>query len=105
MGTTSQIELAREFNVTAASMSTMTARLIAADLISRRVDPVHQRSNVLELTEKGQSLVDAVREAWSDVDRLIEELIGPDNARRLAELTYDLRDALGGRTPGGETKD
>ncbi|WP_324751948.1 MarR family winged helix-turn-helix transcriptional regulator [Roseovarius sp. Pro17] len=100
MGAASQIDLARSFHITPASMSTMTARLIAADLISRKTDPEEARSNVLQLTARGQSLLSAIHLAWQDVDRMIEERLGADKAAALATLTRELRNGLGGRMPG-----
>ncbi len=78
----------------------MTARLIAADLISRKTDPEEARSNVLQLTARGQSLLSAIHLAWQDVDRMIEERLGADKAAALATLTRELRNGLGGRMPG-----
>lgn len=100
MGTASQIDLAREFDVSAPSMSTMTARLIAAGLISRSPDPQELRSNVLSLTKSGRSKLNDIRKAWHEVDRIIDRAIGPEKADALATLTVELRDALGGRVPG-----
>lgn len=105
MGTASQVSLAREFNITAASMSTMTARLIAAGLISRETDPDEARSNILRLTERGESLLSEIHAAWNDVDRMIETLIGPEKAATLSTLARELRDALGGHTPGKAATD
>ncbi|ERP96673.1 hypothetical protein Q669_27845 [Labrenzia sp. C1B10] len=100
MGAASQVDLAREFNVSPASMSTMTARLIEGGFISRETNPDEMRSNVLRLTEYGEALLEDIREAWVEVDRIIESAIGPKRADELANLTLALRDALGGRPPG-----
>lgn len=100
MGQASQIALAREFDVTPASMSTMAARLIAAGYVTRLADPTDHRGNLLRLTEHGESTLSAIRAVWCDVDRMIAARIGADNARTLADLARDLRDAMGGRVPG-----
>jgi DNA-binding MarR family transcriptional regulator len=102
MGTASQVELAKEFNVTAASMSTMTSRLVEAGLITSETDQQERRSSVLTLTESGSGVLEAIYAAWRDMDRLIEKAIGRDKAKSLSALTLELRNALGGRTPGGE---
>ena len=57
MGEVSQADLARAFDVTAASMSTMTARLVQAGFIERRAHPDEQRSNLLRLSPKGRALL------------------------------------------------
>lgn len=100
MGTASQISLAREFDVTPASMSTMTTRLITAGFISRETNPAETRSNVLRLTKRGQDILSEIHEAWESIDRLITSRVGSEKAALLAELTRELRDELGGRGPG-----
>jgi DNA-binding MarR family transcriptional regulator len=99
MGKTSQVSLAREFGVSPASMSTMTARLIAAGYISREIDPDEARSNLLDLTDKGRTLLDQIHEAWADIDTLILDLLGTESTQDLQKVTRALRDALGGRAP------
>ena len=100
MGEASQIDLARQFGVTPASMSTMTARLISAGLVSKEPSPLEARSNVLRLTWKGQDLLAEIYRAWRDIDDLLVEKLGFEKSKALADLTHELRDALGGRTPG-----
>ena len=96
----SQIGIAREFNLTPASMSTMTARLIDAGFISRETDPSEARSNLLRLTDSGRSKLSDIHKAWREVDAVIADKIGTENAATLAKLMRDLRDGLGGRVPG-----
>ena len=100
MGAVSQVTLAREFGVTPASISTMTARLIEAGFITRRVDPAEARSNIVDLTPKGRELLSDVHAAWRDIDTLIRDIMGTDDAVHLATLTRKLRDRLGGKAPG-----
>lgn len=96
----SQVALAREFGVNPASMSTMTARLIEAGLVTREVDPEEARAHLLRLTDRGRGLLEEIHAAWRDVDRLIEQKIGPELAAQLADAAKALRDGLGGRAPG-----
>lgn len=96
----SQVSLAREFNITPASMSTMTVRLIEAGFISRESHPDEARSNVLRLTARGRGLLSDILAAWRDMDALIVEQLGVQNTAMLARMTRDLRDGLGGRVPG-----
>jgi DNA-binding MarR family transcriptional regulator len=100
MGPVSQAELARAFNLTAASMSTMSSRLIEADLIVKARVPGAARGNALILSARGQEALSKVYEAWADMDRLMETLLGQPKAHQLAALTRELRDALGGQPPG-----
>ncbi|QBF33289.1 MarR family winged helix-turn-helix transcriptional regulator [Thalassococcus sp. S3] len=100
LGQASQAELAQVCNITAASMSTMTMRLLAAGFIERQQDPKERRSNILRLSDRGRLLLNDIHAAWASVDRLIETSVGADKAKSIAQLTRTLRDALGGRTPG-----
>lgn len=100
MGEASQVRLAREFDLTPASMSTMTGRLLDAGLILRSRHPDEARSNVLQLSDKGRGMLAEIHRAWADIDRIIETTIGPAKAAQLSALTRELRDALGGRAPG-----
>ena len=100
LGAVSQVALAREF----ASMSTMAARLVAADIIARKVDPAEARSNIVELTPRGRELLADVHAAWRDIDTLIADTIGAEDAAQLAALAQSLRDRLGGTVPGTGSK-
>jgi len=92
--------LADEFELSAASMSTMTARLLTAGLIERRVDEHELRSNVLKLSKRGKGLLTQIYEVWRELDQEIYEAIGSENATQLAKITHELRNAFGGFTPG-----
>ncbi|WP_394707540.1 MarR family winged helix-turn-helix transcriptional regulator [Sedimenticola selenatireducens] len=105
MGQASQAQLAREFGLTAASMSTMTSRLLAAGLIERHVDPQEHRSNVLKLTRHGTNLLEQIHREWQAIDRETTEVLGEENAALYAALSLRLRNAFGGSTPGEECLD
>jgi DNA-binding MarR family transcriptional regulator len=81
-------------------MSTMPARLMEAGFITREVDPTEARSNLLRLTDRGRSTLSDIHQVWREVDALIADKLGPEQAAALAVLTRDLRDRLGGRVPG-----
>ncbi|CUH67418.1 DNA-binding transcriptional repressor MarR [Thalassovita gelatinovora] len=102
MGAVSQSDLASQFGVTSASMSTMTDRLLAAGYITRAIDPASRRRHVLELTGKGHALLAGIVDAWSDVDAAIQSVLGSD-AATFFDLARRLRDGFGGTIPG--TKD
>jgi len=104
MGETSQAELAKEFDLTAASMSTMIGRLLAGGLIHRRIDKKELRKNVVRLTKKGSALLDSIYEEWAEIDREILATMGERDAKYLGELTRNLRDRLGGRRPGSASE-
>lgn len=96
----SQRALASQFNVTAASMSEMTKRLISNGFIQVRKDPSDGRASLLSLSPKGKGLLDQVFVAWHAVDQVIIDAIGEPQAEALFQHSLDLRDALGGRAPG-----
>ena len=103
LGETHQKTLAREFDITPASMSSMCDRLSYAGYIERHVDPNEKRAFLIRLTFKGKSKVHDVRAAWGDIDEMIKEAMGQDAASSLAELSGKLRDEFGGYVPGIET--
>lgn len=101
-GPVSQADLASAFGVTAASMSTMTDRLLAARYITRAVDPASRRRNVLELTDKGRTLLARISQAWAAVDDTIHVVLGGESAT-FFDLARRLRDGLGGTIPGTQS--
>lgn len=100
MGTASQRDLAREFNIAPASMSQMTKRLISGGFIQVQSDPNDKRASILSLTEKGDLLLEDVFAVWQQVDRIVMDAIGQDDAEQFFAQSMRLRNALGGRTPG-----
>ena len=80
----------------------MTGRLLAADLIHRRIDETELRKNLLKLTKKGRSLLASIYREWGEIDREIISVMGERDAEALKKLTLKLRNHLGGRTPGGD---
>ena len=99
MEKSSQSELASQFKITAASMSTMTDRLLVAGYIKRTVDPTSRRQNVLELTKTGRKLLNGIDEVWSNMDRKLRKILGQDT-EVFFNKARQLRDALGGKVPG-----
>lgn len=102
MGRVSQVTLAREFDVSQASMSTMTTRLISGGLISREADPDDPRGNLLSLTDRGRALLSQINAAWDEVDAIAGDAIGAERFNKLTLEAKTLRDALGGCAPGGD---
>ena len=80
MGPVSQMDLASAFRVSSASMSTMTDRLLAAGYITRVVDPTSRRRHVLELTNKGRTLLDGIVKVWAAVEDCIRDILGSESA-------------------------
>ena len=98
-GPVSQVTLAREFNITAASMSTMTSRLTSLGFINCEKDTANGKRNLVSLSTKGIEVLDDISEAWKGVDTYMEEKIGANDMAALSDLTKKLRDSLGGTKP------
>ena len=100
LGQISQVTLAKEFQVTPGSMSTMVTRLEKLGFITRHREPDERRSDVLTLTAVGKAHLKGIRKTWTQMDDLIIEAIGIKKAQLLSELTEELTSALGGHVPG-----
>ena len=100
LGQISQVTLAKEFQVTPGSMSTMVTRLEKLGFITRHREPDERRSDVLTLTAVGKAHLKGIRKTWTQMDDLIIEAIGIKKAQLLSELTEELTTALGGHVPG-----
>jgi len=100
LGQISQVTLAKEFQVTPGSMSTMVTRLEKLGFITRHREPDERRSDVLTLTAVGKAHLKGIRKTWTQMDDLIIEAIGIKKAQLLGELTEELTTALGGQVPG-----
>lgn len=99
VGEATQRQLSSEFNVTPASMSQMTKRLVKNGFIELRADPLDKRSTLLSLTDKGWQLLDEVVAVWKDVDQIVIDAIGAENAQQLFMQSGNLREALNGKAP------
>ena len=100
MGPISQATLAKEYQVTPGSMSTMVTRLEKLGLVTRYREPDERRSDVLSLTAQGKAHLQGIRKTWRQTDALIVNAIGAEKAQLLGELTAELTFALGGHIPG-----
>jgi DNA-binding MarR family transcriptional regulator len=100
MGQVSQIRLAEAVSVTQASMSTMIVRLAELGFVSKAADTEELRNNSVALTARGKNLLEGIYRVWAETDRDIENRVGLKNAKDLTELTLQLRNDLGGFTPG-----
>ena len=100
IGECNQKTLAKEFDITPASMSSMCDRLFAAGWIQKIIDPGEKRAFIIRLTPEGESKVRETHEAWDDIDAYIIKTMGKEAATSLANLAGTLRNQLGGHIPG-----
>lgn len=100
IGPASQTILAREFDLTKGSMSTMIDRLLALGLVQREKSETDRRGDVVTLSPAGARMVLDIRRVWEDIDSMIEEMLGSEKQQLLVELSSELKTALGGKIPG-----
>lgn len=81
-------ELSRQMGITAAGCTSLVDHLEEAGFVRRRPSGEDRRQVVLEVTAKGQRVVD---EVWSELDRAVEEASRGLPARDLATATRVLR--------------
>jgi DNA-binding MarR family transcriptional regulator len=103
LGSTSQVALAKEFDLTKGSMSTMIDRLLALELVARQKSETDRRGDILTLTPIGERMLAEIYAAWRDMDGLLETSLGLEKAATLAAMTSELRTALGGATPASKS--
>jgi DNA-binding MarR family transcriptional regulator len=100
-GTTRITELARQFGVTAQAVSFLVDQLEKAGYVTRAVDPADRRARIVELTERGRSAADCVREVYAGITLRWENVVGADRVREcgatLAEMVAVLHET---GTPG-----
>jgi len=102
IGPTSQRHLAKEFDISPGSMSSMTDRLLALGFITRNTNTDDRRSDVLELTPNGLAMLTVVLDVWQGADESIETALGPTKAAQFFALAAELCSAQGGRAPQHE---
>ena len=89
-------DLAHHLGVTRQSASEVVAALEDAGYVHRRPHPADGRSQILELTDRGRTSLEASRGRWSAVERHWAGLVGPDELVRVrAALDRYLADRTG----------
>ncbi len=104
IGPTSQRHLAKQFDVSAGSMSSMTERLVALGFITQSTNPVNRRSDILDLTPDGRAVLEKVLIVWQEATALISLALGDNQAETLTALSTKLRNTLGGTQPEKEQR-
>lgn len=81
--------MAKEFNVTKATISDSVKALEQKELIQRTLDPEDSRSSILSLTGKGQTLAAATENFTTPLDNAVENLSG-EQKEYLLYSVFDL---------------
>ena len=85
-------ELSGHLHIAARSATEVVDALEARDLAGRRPDPGDRRATLVEVTEHGASILDAIREArGTEAERVFDRLSRTDQAH-LARILRKLRD-------------
>lgn len=104
LGPTSQTHLAKQFGVSAGSMSSMIVRLVNSGYVTQITNPEDRRRDIVDITPSGDAALQDVYEVWRQGDKLIEVALGPEKCELFVSLASELRDALGGGPPTKEPR-
>ena len=105
VGPSSQQHLAKHFNVSAGTMSSMISRLEKLGYVRRETNPTDRRADVINITDDGLKALVVVADVWQEGDKIVEKILGPEDSKRLLTLTKQLSRALGGGPPKTESTD
>jgi len=104
LGPTSQKHLAKQFDVSAGSISSMIVRLVALGYVKQATNPEDRRRDIVEITSSGSSVLRGVHKVWREGDKMIESALGRDKSEQFVKLARELSKALGGGPPAKEQK-
>lgn len=97
--------LATSISKDVASTSILIERMCTLGLVRREVDPRDRRRNQLYVTEQAEETVRYVEGAREDVNRLVLDILGPEQAGQLATLLSRFLDALAASEAAAENGD
>lgn len=90
----SQIELAKELNIEAASMVAMLDRLVKMELVERIPCEKDRRIKKISLTEQGRTLFEEVRGEAQEIRQEILGTIDPEKLRIALEVMQQMQDNI-----------
>ncbi len=89
-----QAELARRLGIEPPTVTRMVQRLERAGLVERQPDPHDARLVRVRATPRARLLEGVVRRAWEEVDAILTDAVGEDDARHLRRLLASGTEAL-----------
>lgn len=89
-----QIQLADEANLTPATVSASMAKLEAAGVVSRRLDPLDKRKYYVQLTKLGQMRYDTIQKCSGEVGGIMLEGVSREEQEQLARILCKMLDNL-----------
>ncbi|MEP1574684.1 MarR family transcriptional regulator [Roseibium album] len=102
IGPSSQQHLAKQFSVSPGTMSSMISRLETLGYVQRETNPTDRRADVVNITAEGLTALAGVADIWREGDKIIENILGPEESKRFFALSDKLSRALGGGPPKTE---
>ncbi|WP_422384301.1 MarR family winged helix-turn-helix transcriptional regulator [Roseibium album] len=102
IGPSSQQHLAKQFSVSPGTMSSMISRLETLGYVQRETNPTDRRADVVNITAEGLTALAGVADIWREGDKIIENILGPEESKRFFALSDKLSRALGGGPPKKE---
>lgn len=93
-GEVKQRDLAQRLKQNESAITAMIARLMKADLVSRRRSESDARSWLLELTETGVKTLKRVKKPFGDINSRLDKALGKSSATALAKQLEDIADAF-----------
>ncbi|MER5643656.1 MarR family transcriptional regulator [Streptosporangium sp. NPDC002524] len=91
---TTQADLVQRIGIEQPTIAKAITRMERAGFVERAPDPGDRRVTRLRLTERGESVVDAVVAAWARVESRASAGLGEADAARLIRLLHTVRDNL-----------
>jgi DNA-binding MarR family transcriptional regulator len=85
-------ELSGHLHIAARSTTEVVDALEARGLVERRPDPGDRRATLVEVTEHGASVLDAIREARGTEAERVFDRLSPTDRAHLARILGKLRD-------------
>lgn len=83
----------------------MISRLESLGYLQREISTTDRRADVIDITPSGLSVLLGVAEVWKEGDKIMENILGSEDSKRLFVLTEKLSGALGGGPPKIEASD
>ena len=105
IGSSSQQYLAKHFSVSPGTMSSMISRLEALGYVQRETDPTDRRTDVISITSDGSAVLAGVSEVWLAGDKVVEDILGPEEGKLFFALASKLSKGLGGGPLKAENTD
>lgn len=94
--------LAERAQMTKQAMGELVQRLESLDYVTRVPDPADRRAKLVRPTDRGAEVIAIAQELAAELERDLDDLLGPDRRRELLDdlervADYALRRARGGR--------